>query len=137
MSTGVCAWCALADAHTQFTAGVDGLCSSHSRDRAAGKAPPAPPDASRVAAMRAANEEAEARVRAEVEATPLISPPEPIAAFIAALADPAMRAAAGERALCAWLGGSILASLGSFGELTMTRAEYQEHGAVLVERKCP
>jgi len=49
----------------------------------------------------------------------------------------AVAPAVGERALCAWLGGSILASLGSFSELTMIRAEYQEHGAVLVERKCP
>lgn len=47
-----------------------------------------------MAALRAASEEAEARVRAEVEATPLISPPQPIAAFIEGLADPAVRAAA-------------------------------------------
>lgn len=45
--------------------------------------------------------------------------------------------ASNERALCAWLGGSILASLGSFHELWMTKKEYNECGAVLVEKKCP
>ena len=45
--------------------------------------------------------------------------------------------AVSERALCAWMGGSILASLGTFGELVMTRAEYAEYGAALAERKCP
>ena len=42
-----------------------------------------------------------------------------------------------DRGLSAWLGGSILASLGSFNEVWMTKAEYKEHGAVLCERKCP
>jgi len=42
-----------------------------------------------------------------------------------------------ERAVCAWLGGSILASMGSFHEMWMTRQEYLEHGAGLVDRKCP
>jgi len=49
----------------------------------------------------------------------------------------AVAPAVGERALCAWLGGSILASLGNFGELIMTKAEYNEYGGALVERKCP
>ena len=42
-----------------------------------------------------------------------------------------------ERAISAWLGGSILASLGSFHEMWMTKQEYQEHGSSLVDRKCP
>jgi actin-like protein 6A len=42
-----------------------------------------------------------------------------------------------ERAISAWLGGSILASLGSFHEMWMTKQEYEEHGSSLVERKCP
>lgn len=42
-----------------------------------------------------------------------------------------------ERRISAWLGGSILASLGSFHTLWMSKAEYAEHGAGLVERLCP
>lgn len=34
-------------------------------------------------------------------------------------------------------GGSILASLGSFQQLWMSRKEYAEHGAPLINRKCP
>jgi actin-related protein len=46
-------------------------------------------------------------------------------------------AAVGERALGAWLGGSILGSLGSFHELWFSADEYAEHGAKMVHRKCP
>eukprot|EP00744_Colponema_vietnamica_P017544 GILI01024659.1.p1 GENE.GILI01024659.1~~GILI01024659.1.p1 ORF type:complete len:179 (-),score=55.18 GILI01024659.1:167-703(-) len=42
-----------------------------------------------------------------------------------------------ERKFGAWIGGSILGSLGSFQQMWMSRQEYQEHGAGLVERKCP
>ena len=42
-----------------------------------------------------------------------------------------------ERKLSAWLGGSILGSLGTFHELWISKAEYEEHGAPIVERKCP
>ncbi len=42
-----------------------------------------------------------------------------------------------ERALCPWLGGSILASLGSFHEVWVSRQEYEEFGAAIVDRKCP
>jgi actin-related protein len=42
-----------------------------------------------------------------------------------------------ERALCPWLGGSIVASLGSFHEVWITRQEYQEFGPSIVDRKCP
>ena len=34
-------------------------------------------------------------------------------------------------------GGSILASLGSFQQMWMSKAEYEEHGSSLVHRKCP
>jgi len=42
-----------------------------------------------------------------------------------------------ERAVCSWLGGSILGSLGSFHEMWITKAEYEEHGTSIVNRKCP
>jgi actin-like protein 6A len=42
-----------------------------------------------------------------------------------------------ERKYSVWLGGSILASLGSFQQLWMSKAEYEEHGAAFVHKKCP
>nr|ADI46900.1 ARP4m [Volvox carteri f. nagariensis] len=42
-----------------------------------------------------------------------------------------------ERRLSTWIGGSILSSLGSFQQLWMSRKEYAEHGAPLINRKCP
>jgi len=42
-----------------------------------------------------------------------------------------------ERAFGAWIGGSILASLGSFQKLWISKAEYGEYGSVVVNRKCP
>jgi len=42
-----------------------------------------------------------------------------------------------ERRFSVWIGGSILASLGSFQQMWMSRAEYEEHGASLIQRKCP
>jgi actin-related protein len=42
-----------------------------------------------------------------------------------------------ERALCPWLGGSIVASLGSFHEVWVTRQEYNECGTSIIDRKCP
>ena len=36
-----------------------------------------------------------------------------------------------------WIGGSILASLGSFQQLWMSKAEYAEQGAQGILRKCP
>ena len=42
-----------------------------------------------------------------------------------------------ERAICSWLGGSILGSLGTFQEMWITKAEYEEHGSSIVNRKCP
>mmetsp|Transcript_49981 Transcript_49981/g.159955 ORF Transcript_49981/g.159955 Transcript_49981/m.159955 type:complete len:103 (+) Transcript_49981:291-599(+) len=42
-----------------------------------------------------------------------------------------------ERRYSAWIGGSILASLGSFQQMWMSKAEYEEHGAALIHRKSP
>lgn len=41
-----------------------------------------------------------------------------------------------ERKSTAWVGGSILASLGTFHQLWISRAEYDEHGASIVDKKC-
>jgi len=43
----------------------------------------------------------------------------------------------GERAQAAWLGGSIVGSLGAFSDLWLSRSEYDEWGAAVVDRKCP
>lgn len=42
-----------------------------------------------------------------------------------------------ERRYSTWIGGSILASLGSFQQMWMSRKEYQEHGAGLIHKKSP
>lgn len=41
-----------------------------------------------------------------------------------------------ERRYATWLGGSILASLGSFHQLWISKKEYEEHGANIVEKRC-
>ena len=41
-----------------------------------------------------------------------------------------------ERAVLPWIGGSILGSLGTFHELYISKAEYEEWGSAIV-RKCP
>ncbi|KAJ2719542.1 NuA4 histone acetyltransferase subunit [Coemansia sp. Benny D115] len=41
-----------------------------------------------------------------------------------------------ERKVTSWLGGSILASLGTFHQLWISRAEYEEQGASIVDKKC-
>ncbi|KAF1956632.1 Actin/actin-like protein [Byssothecium circinans] len=41
-----------------------------------------------------------------------------------------------ERKYAAWIGGSILASLGSFHQLWISRKEYEEHGPSIVEKRC-
>ena len=45
--------------------------------------------------------------------------------------------AVSERPFLPWMGGSILASLGSFHEMWITKAEYEEWGSAIVNRKCP
>ncbi|KAI6683368.1 hypothetical protein NL676_029281 [Syzygium grande] len=42
-----------------------------------------------------------------------------------------------ERRFSVWIGGSILASLGSFQQMWFSKTEYEEHGASYVQRKCP
>jgi actin-related protein len=42
-----------------------------------------------------------------------------------------------EKKFSPWLGGSILSSLGSFQQMWMSKQEYEEHGAIMIERKCP
>jgi len=41
-----------------------------------------------------------------------------------------------ERKYSVWIGGSILASLSTFQSMWITQAEYEEHGASIVHRKC-
>jgi len=41
-----------------------------------------------------------------------------------------------ERKLASWIGGSILSSLGTFHQLWLSKAEFEEHGAMIIERKC-
>jgi len=42
-----------------------------------------------------------------------------------------------ERRFSVWIGGSILASLGSFQQLWISKQEYEEHGATIIQRRCP
>ncbi|KAL3923790.1 MAG: hypothetical protein SGILL_001442 [Bacillariaceae sp.] len=42
-----------------------------------------------------------------------------------------------ERAIASWLGGSILGSLGTFHDMWISKAEYEEWGTAIVNRKCP
>ncbi|XP_019446282.1 PREDICTED: actin-related protein 4-like [Lupinus angustifolius] len=42
-----------------------------------------------------------------------------------------------ERRFSVWIGGSILASLGSFQQMWFSKAEYEEQGASYIQRKCP
>ncbi|EPE07076.1 chromatin remodeling and histone acetyltransferase complexes subunit [Ophiostoma piceae UAMH 11346] len=41
-----------------------------------------------------------------------------------------------ERRFGAWIGGSILASLGTFHQMWISRAEYEENGVGIVEKRC-
>ena len=42
-----------------------------------------------------------------------------------------------ERVIGTWLGGSIVASLGGFNELCLSKKEYDEGGPATIDRKCP
>ncbi|XXG71172.1 hypothetical protein AAC387_Pa07g0487 [Persea americana] len=42
-----------------------------------------------------------------------------------------------ERRFSVWIGGSILASLGSFQQMWFSKAEFEEHGTSYIQRKCP
>ena len=41
-----------------------------------------------------------------------------------------------ERMYSSWIGGSILSSLGTFHQLWLSKQEYEEHGGLIIERKC-
>ncbi|KAI9832861.1 MAG: NuA4 histone acetyltransferase subunit [Phylliscum demangeonii] len=41
-----------------------------------------------------------------------------------------------ERKFGSWIGGSILASLGTFHQLWISKAEYEEHGIAILEKRC-
>ena len=41
-----------------------------------------------------------------------------------------------ERKFGSWIGGSILASLGTFHQMWISRREYEEHGAGIIEKRC-
>lgn len=41
-----------------------------------------------------------------------------------------------ERKYGAWIGGSIMASLGTFHQMWISKKEYDEHGASIVEKRC-
>lgn len=41
-----------------------------------------------------------------------------------------------ERRFASWIGGSILGSLGTFHQMWISKREYEEHGAGVVERRC-
>eukprot|EP00123_Amoebidium_parasiticum_P009327 comp19398_c0_seq1/m.22443 comp19398_c0_seq1/g.22443 ORF comp19398_c0_seq1/g.22443 comp19398_c0_seq1/m.22443 type:complete len:439 (-) comp19398_c0_seq1:635-1951(-) len=47
-----------------------------------------------------------------------------------------LRASSNERRFSSWIGGSILASLGTFQQMWISRHEYDEAGRGLVEKKC-
>ncbi|KZF24374.1 actin-like protein-like protein 6A [Xylona heveae TC161] len=41
-----------------------------------------------------------------------------------------------ERRFASWIGGSIVASLGTFHQMWISKKEYDEHGAGIVEKRC-
>lgn len=41
-----------------------------------------------------------------------------------------------ERKFASWIGGSILASLGTFHQMWISKKEYEEHGVGIVEKRC-
>ena len=41
-----------------------------------------------------------------------------------------------ERKFSTWIGGSILTSLGLFQQLWLSKYEFEDHGAIIIERKC-
>lgn len=41
-----------------------------------------------------------------------------------------------ERQNSSWVGASVVGSMSIFENMLMTKSEYEEHGALLIERKC-
>ena len=67
--------------------------------------------------------------------------PERLAKEIKALAPESMKEevrviASPKRKFIAWIGGSILSSISSMESMWITKTEYEESGATIVERKC-
>ena len=72
--------------------------------------------------------------------TPFRYLPERLQREVAALLPPAFKAKVVcpqpvERRFGTWVGGSVLASLGSFQQLWVSRAQYLEHGADCAEER--
>eukprot|EP00762_Andalucia_godoyi_P002761 ANDGO_04441.mRNA.1 Actin-related protein 4 len=44
---------------------------------------------------------------------------------------------ANDRRFATWIGGSILSTLGTFQQMWVSRAEYEEHGVSIIHKKCP
>ena len=42
-----------------------------------------------------------------------------------------------DRRFASWMGGSILASLGTFHQMWLSKAEYEEQGVRAIHTKCP
>uniref|UniRef100_A0A7S0ZB26 Actin-related protein 4 n=1 Tax=Timspurckia oligopyrenoides TaxID=708627 RepID=A0A7S0ZB26_9RHOD len=42
-----------------------------------------------------------------------------------------------EKSSMSWIGGSILSSLGTFQQMWLSKAEYEENGASAIDRRCP
>ena len=65
--------------------------------------------------------------------------PERLSKEVTALAPTTMKVkvvAPQERKFLVWIGGSILSSLSTFQTMWITKAEYEEHGAGIVHKKC-
>ena len=41
-----------------------------------------------------------------------------------------------DRRISSWLNGSVIGAMNNFGDLLMTKTEYEEHGLSLIDRKC-
>ena len=52
-------------------------------------------------------------------------------------ANPALSNPCLTSTVCIAVGGSILASLGSFQQMWMSKQEYEEHGAGMIHKKAP
>jgi actin-related protein len=69
------------------------------------------------------------RLRKEVEMIVRESVPHAVGGVLSPLNN--------ERSVAAWLGGSILGSMGSMNDIFVTKKEYDEVGTSIIEKKCP
>ncbi|KAI5305074.1 hypothetical protein KEM56_005374 [Ascosphaera pollenicola] len=56
--------------------------------------------------------------------------------FPAARVHVSAASSSNERKYAAWIGGSIVASLGTFHQMWISKKEYEEHGPGIVEKRC-